>query len=144
MGSMIEATNKRVSVRTYIDQPIEKEKRDEIIRLLHSNEEGPFGNRVRFELIDLSEMEKKEMKALGTYGFISGASFYIASALKGSKRGMEDVGYCFEKIILEVTNLGLGTCWMGGTFKRASFAKKINVFAGEICPAVKPHWLCPQ
>ena len=138
MGSMIEAINKRVSIRNYTDQLIENEKRDEIIRLLNSNKDGPFGNRVRFELIDLSEMEKKEMKTLGTYGFISGASFYIACALKESIGGMEDAGYCFEKIILGATNLGLGTCWMGGTFKRASFAKKINVSKNEIVPAVSP------
>ena len=135
---MIEAINRRVSVRNYTDQPIENEKRDEIIRLLHSNKGGPFGNQVRFELIDLSEMEKKEIKSFGTYGFITGARLYIASATNDSYRSMEDIGYCFERIILSATNLGLGTCWMGGTFKRASFAKKINVSKSEIVPAVSP------
>jgi len=49
-----------------------------------------------------------------------------------------DLGYCFEKVILKATNLDLGTCWMGGTFKRANFAERINVSEDEIVPAISP------
>ncbi len=138
MESMIEAIKRRVSVRTYADQAIEEEKKQRIISLLHSNHEGPFGNRVRFELVDFSEIERSEIKKLGTYGFITGAKMYIVSAAKGDPGAMEDVGYCFEKVILAATSLGLGTCWLGGIFKRASFAKRISVSGDEIVPAISP------
>ena len=138
MGWAIDAINKRVSVRTYSDQPIEDERKQKILDLLSSENKGVHGNRVRFELIDLSEAERDEVKSLGTYGFIKGAKMYIAGAVNGGPGAMEDVGYCFEKVILGVTNLGLGTCWLGGTFKRASFARKMSVSQSEVVPAISP------
>jgi len=83
-------------------------------------------------------MQQKEVKTLGTYGFINGAKLFIVSAVKEGARAMVDVGYCFEQSILSATNIGLGTCWMGGTFKRASFSKQINVSPDEVVPIVSP------
>jgi hypothetical protein len=51
---------------------------------------------------------------------------------------MEDLGFCFEKVILAATSLGLGTCWMGGTFNRANFARRIKVSDDEVVPAISP------
>ena len=51
---------------------------------------------------------------------------------------MEDYGYGMEKNILFVTALGLGTCWLGGTLKRAGFARKIGLSADEFMPAITP------
>jgi nitroreductase len=138
MESMIEAINRRISVRTYAARPVEEEKKKQIADLLHADHKGPFGCKVRFDLIDFSKMERKEIKTLGTYGIIRGASLYIVSAVKEARGAMEDLGYCFEKGILVATSLGLGTCWMGGTFKRASFARRIGVLEGEVVPAVSP------
>ena len=138
MDSMIEAINNRVSVRTYTDQPIEAEKKQRIIDLLHSGHKGPFGHGVRFDLVDFSEMERSEIKTLGTYGFIRGARSFIVGAIKEDVGAMEDLGYCFERVILVATSLGLGTCWLGGTFKRANFAKRINVSDDEVVPAISP------
>jgi nitroreductase len=138
METMIDAINKRVSVRSYADRPIENDKKQEIINLLQSTEECPLGNEVRFTLLDFSEMDKEEIRNLGTYGFISGAKLFIVSAIKGEAGAFADLGYCFEKVILKLTNLDLGTCWMGGTFKRANFAERINVSEDEIVPAISP------
>ena len=138
MESMIEAINRRVSVRSYADRSIEQSKKQELINLLESANEGPFGNKVRFTLIDLSEMEKNEIGSLGTYGFISGANLFIVSAIKDGAGAMVDLGYSFEKLILAATNLGLGTCWLGGTFKRANFAKRVNASEDEILAAISP------
>jgi nitroreductase len=144
MESMIEAINKRVSVRSYTDEPIEQEKKQKIMDLLQSSHEGPFGHQVRFALIDFSGLDKNEVRNLGTYGFISGAKSFIVSAIKNglkeipNGRAFIDLGYCFEKVILTATNLGLGTCWLGGTFKRANFAESVNASEDEIVPAISP------
>jgi hypothetical protein len=138
MESMIDVIKRRVSVRTYSEQAIEPEKKQKMLALLNSENKGPVGNTVRFAFVDLTEVEKNEVKSLGTYGFISGAKLYIVSAVKGSSGAMEDLGYCFEKVILVATSLGLGTCWMGGTFNRASFARKISVSDDEVVPAISP------
>jgi len=138
MDSMIDAINRRVSVRAYSDQIIEKEKEQKILDLLNSENKGPFESEVRFAMIDLTEAERNETKSLGTYGFISGAKRYVVGAVKDGPGTMEDVGYCFEKVILTAPGLGLGTCWLGGTFKRANFARRINVSDDEVVPAISP------
>lgn len=135
---MIEAINKRISTRTYVDRPIEEKDKAIILDLIRLNTVGPFGNKSRFELVDFTELDKREIRTLGTYGIIKGARLFIVGATIRSDRAMEDLGYCLEKIILDATNLGLGTCWMGGTFKRNCFARRINVTANEIVPAICP------
>jgi nitroreductase len=138
MDSMIEAIRQRISVRTYLERPIDEDKKQAVVDLLRANTEGPFGQTVRLALIDFAEMEREEVKRLGTYGVIRGARLYIVSAVKEGRGAMEDLGYCFEKVILGATSLGLGTCWMGGTFRRSSFAKRIGASEGQIVPAVSP------
>ncbi|MEK7397433.1 MAG: nitroreductase family protein [Candidatus Poribacteria bacterium] len=138
MESMIEAIKNRISIRTYSDKLIGGETKKVILDILQSNTIGPFGNRMRFELLDFTELDKNEIKTLGTYGFIKGANLFIVGAIIPSNKAMEDYGYCLEKIILKVTNLGLGMCWLGGTFKRSGFAKRINVVEDEIVPCISP------
>lgn len=43
-----------------------------------------------------------------------------------------------ESIVLYATSMGLGTCWIGGTFKKGQFAKAMQVQEGEILPIVLP------
>ena len=124
MDSMIDAINRRISVRAYSDQAIEKEKEQKICNLLNSQNKGPFGSEVRFAMVDLTEAERNETKSLGTYGSISGAKRYVVSAVKDG--------------LLAATSLGLGTCWLGGTFKRANFARAIKVSHDEVVPAISP------
>jgi len=38
--------------------------------------------------------------------------------------------------------LGLGTCWMGGTFSRTSYAEQAGVGEGMIVPAISPVGYC--
>jgi hypothetical protein len=73
---------------------------------------------------------------LGTYGFIRGATGFIAGAVGQGEKNLEDFGYQMEAIILFATDLGLGTCWLGGSFTQSSFAQKIGAGQDEIVPAV--------
>lgn len=143
MNAMIEAIKNRTSVRSYADEPLGREKKQIILNLLDSIHEGPLGFKLRFALIDFSETDKKEARAPGTYGFISGAKSYIVCVIKdipgeGGAGAYADAGYCFEKVILAATGLGLGTCWLGGTFDRASFTKSVKASEDEIVPAISP------
>jgi len=75
---------------------------------------------------------------LGTYGFISGASVYIAGILDREEKDAARFGFLFEKIILYATGLGLGTCWLGGTFKREDFRQRLGLAANETLPVISP------
>ncbi len=99
---------------------------------------GPFDAKVRFRILKFDDMDEKEIKRLGTYGVIKGAKYYILGAVEEKPRAMEDLGYTMEKIILKATSLGLGTCWLAGTFRRSAFAEKMKLTEKEILPAVTP------
>ncbi len=137
MTSAIEAIKIRVSCRTFSDRPVEPETAGRLRDVLLAGAPVPFGGAVRFQLLDLNELEREEIRTLGTYGVIKGARLFLAGAVRGRKP-MEDFGYAMERNILAATGLGLGTCWLGGTFNRSGFAGRMNLQAGELLPAVSP------
>jgi hypothetical protein len=136
--TVIETIQTRKSCRTYGSRAIEPEKLAELRQFLTSNRETPFGSKVRFHLIDFNELEISELKKLTTYGVIQGARQFIVGTVIKQSRAMEDYGYCMEKNILKATSMGLGTCLLGGTFKRSGFAGKINLGDSELLPVISP------
>jgi nitroreductase len=132
----------RISHRTYTSQPLEKNFREKINDLLENHDlKSPFSKyagKIRFELLCVPEFDPKEKKKLGTYGIIKGAQDFIVGAIKKSQYDREHYGYLLETIILAATDMGLGTCWLGGTFNRTLFSIKINCTQDEIIPAITP------
>ncbi len=138
MESIFEVIEKRYSVRSYSSKEIEKDKLQKIKDYFDENRKGPLGSDVRFEIVDATGYEQDELKKLGTYGLVKGPRVFMAGAVKKGKTAMEDFGYCMEKNILLATSLGLGTCWLGGTLNRSTFALKLNTGTDELIPAVTP------
>lgn len=138
MKSIYDIILQRNSCRTFDGNPLNPGERTAVNALLSSEYRGPFGNRIRLKLIDLDQSERDELHSLGTYGMIHGARLFIAGAVANQPRAMADYGYCLEKVILELTRMGLGTCWLGGTFNHSGFAKKVGLSEGELLPAVTP------
>ena len=136
--TIIETIKTRKSCRTFCNRAIEPEKLTELRQFLALNTKTPFGSKVRFLVIDFNEMEISELKNLTTYGVIKGARQFIVGGVQRQPRAMEDYGYCMERNILKATSMGLGTCLLGGTFKRSGFADKINIREGELLPVISP------
>jgi nitroreductase len=136
--TIIETIKTRKSCRTYSNKPIEPGKISELKQFLALNTKTPFGSKVRFHFIDFSEMEIGELKNLTTYGVIKGARQFIVGTVIKQSKAIEDYGYCMEKNILKATSMGLGTCLLGGTFKRSGFAGKINLGESELLPVISP------
>lgn len=63
---------------------------------------------------------------LGTYGFITGARQFLAMASAGGDAPRVQAGYMFELLVLAATDRGLGTCWLGGTFRQGRFAEAMG------------------
>ena len=131
-----EIIRQRFSCRTYFEKPIEEDKRQILNDFISSDRTGPFGIPVRFKLITATGEDRNALKGLGTYGIIKGATGFIVAAVGLSEKNLEEYGYLMESAILCATDIGLGTCWLGGTFSKSSFAKKISAAAGELVPAV--------
>jgi len=130
-----EIIKQRISVRSFSTQPIPEDIIDKIheyINLL----DNPFGIKVTIRLVE-SDTAINTAK-LGTYGVIKGAKYYIGATVKNEDLALESLGYEFEKLILYLTSLGIGTCWLGGTFKRSEFAKALAISNDEIFPVISP------
>ena len=126
----------RFSCRTYLDKPIEENHWRSLMDFLGSNQTGPLGTQARFTLVAATEHDRNSLKGLGTYGFIKNATGFIVGAVERGSKNLEDYGYLLERAVLFSTDIGLGTCWLGGSFTKSSFAKKISAIRTEIIPAV--------
>lgn len=126
----------RRSNRAYTAQTVEVEKIEMIENTL-TQTVSPFGEGVRYKIISVEANPKEPLK-LGTYGTIKGAKHYMLSATKSGKNQMETLGYQMEMAVLEAAAAGLGTCWLGGTFKRSQFAELMALQSDELLPIVIP------
>lgn len=138
----------RISVRTYKDTAIQENDKAAIRELISSDLKAPFNSELRFEMVETAELGREQLRSLGTYGMISGAKYFIAGTIKNNALTEEEVlidekkfidyGFALEKIILYLTDRGFKTCWLGGTFNKAGFARKIKIAKDEVIPAITP------
>jgi nitroreductase len=127
---------KRYSCRAYQNTPLDSETRQKMENCLASLITGPLGNTMRFKLAAATEEDRKLLSGLGTYGFIKDPAAFIIGAIEDAPHALEDFGYQMEVAVLSAADLGLGSCWLGGSFTRSSFAKKITASETEDIPAV--------
>lgn len=130
-----ETIRKRYSVRTYEKRKVNEDLRGKILEYADSIQ-NPLGPKANFRFIDKSTADKGEK--LGTYGVIRGAELYLGATIKNNEYAMEALGYEFEQLILYITSLGLGTCWLGGTFNKGAFKEAMNVKENELIPIITP------
>jgi nitroreductase len=135
---------KRCSVRTYKPVPISDAARGILKYNLEAiaSESGPFGHSIRLVILDHNVAGDRDK--LGTYGVIKGARHYLAGAVPIGETALIDFGYQFEKAVLICTALQLGTCWLGGTFRRSEFANALKLSRGEVLPCISPVGITSQ
>ena len=128
----------RKSVRLYDDRPLSDEDKNLIVSYIDKTleEPTPFKSKMRVHYIEAKP--GTEIEKLGTYGVIKGTKTFLCVTTKDEEGEMEAIGYNFEKIVLYLTSIGIGTCYLAGTFKREQFLNAINVKDDEIFPIVCP------
>jgi hypothetical protein len=127
---------KRYSCRNYLKTPIEASKLSALRQAMQSLPSGPFGTLERFDLVAGTDEDRRGLEDLSTYGFIRNPPAFIIGATRPAPMNLENFGYRMELIVLHATDLELGTCWLGGTFTRSSFMRKIHAAEGETIAAV--------
>lgn len=130
-----ETVQRRVSVRGYDGSKVSEALREQIQAYADSLQ-NPLGPKVRVKLIDKDTAAGGEK--LGTYGIIKGTNLYFGTAVPKDEHALEALGYEVEQLVLYLTHLGLGTCWLGGTFNKGAFAKAMEVTQDEIFTIVSP------
>lgn len=130
--------DRRNSVRTYSPDLPEGEILERVKRIVEKTRKGPFGNFYSMTLFDINDEQSRDLGQMTSYGIIKNASLYFSGYCSGDDHSIIDFGYCFEEVILELTALELGTCWLGGTFGRGFVAARLGLPEGKVIPAVSP------
>ena len=128
--------HKRYSCRTYQDLLISNSDLAILEDFTAACQIGPLGNQARFNVVAAREGDNPSLKGMGTYGFIKNPTGFIIGVAEEKSGALEDFGYLMESILLRATDIGLGSCWLGGTFTRTRFSRQVNLQDCEIIPAV--------
>ncbi len=134
--SVAELIRQRSSCRSYRNEPVNGSARNAMESFLNMPHARPFNSDIRFKLAVAEEDDSSALKGLGTYGIIRNPQAFIIGAVRSSVRSLEDYGYVTEKLILRAADLGLGSCWLGGSFRKSRFASSISASKNETVPAV--------
>lgn len=123
----IESEKYRVSRRVYIEKQLEKQDINNLKELIKKiNEESGFN----FQLIEDCSKLFKGFSA--SYGMIKGLNSCIALVGNSNIENFRNkIGYYGEMLILEATNMNLGTCWIGGTYNKNECEESIDIKKGE-------------
>ena len=126
---------KRSSCRTYTKTILSPEDLKSLENFCQSARIGPLGNQIRFQITAATANDSQALRGLGTYGFIQDPAGFIIGASQDQPGSLEDFGYLGELIILKATELGIGTCWLGGTFTKSRFSRILDLQPGEDLPS---------
>jgi len=128
-----------MSCRSFSKTKLTSEAQLQLQNFFKVNKYSPFSEfGSRFELIELEKFSEEIRGKLGTYGFIQGAHTFLIGIMTQMDYDHEHLGYTFENLILYSTYLGLGSCWLGGTFHRAAFILTVNLLENETIPVIAP------
>ena len=114
---LLEAIEQRHSVRQYEDRPIEPAAKEELEKYI---EELNAESGLHMQLIIDEPRAFTSMKVLlvAGYGTFKGLKSYIALVGKSDKDLQEKCGYWGEHLVLRAQQLGLRTCWVGGSYRK--------------------------
>ncbi|MBR6231007.1 MAG: hypothetical protein IKR00_03630 [Lachnospiraceae bacterium] len=120
-----EAVQKRISCRSYEDRLIDPEILQKLMEFVDQlNEESGL----HFQLFSSNEQAKPAVKMAAA--MFSGPVYTFAALVGGEDPlSSEKVGYYGQRLVLYATQLGLGTCWVAGTYDKKSIT--VDVPEGE-------------
>ncbi len=119
---MRQAIIDRISRRTYTGERFSQDERETIEAMVAKINEAS-GLCISY-LEDGSDAFASMKK---TYGMFKNVRSLLV--MKGDEKDenlFEKVGYYGEEIILDLTDMGIGTCWVGGTFDREKITADAN------------------
>ena len=114
---ILEAIKERRSLRTFSG----KLPSDEVMTRIKADISSAGGQGYRIVLIE-SEISPH----IGTYGVIRNAPAWLALITDGSAKSTLCCAMEAEKIVLDMTAAGLGSCWLAGTFKSKDIEKAVK------------------
>ncbi len=140
MLTVEEAIQNRISRRNYLTDPIPEATENQLIQSIME-----YNAQAGLDIFWIADGTEAFSGLRKSYGMFKGVRSLIG--LAGDPVDVhlrEKLGYFGEKLVLEGTQLGLGSCWVGGTFDKKSSnlispqgATPLLVITMGLCPPNK-------
>lgn len=133
--TLSEAIFTRISFRNYLPDPIAPEQRRQLGKTIEQ-----CNRRSGLHIQLVCDRPEPFASLSKSYGMLKGVRNYLVFAgPAGDPYLSEKCGYFGEQIILTATAMGLGTCWVGGTFDRKSCLCHLQEGEQLVCVAAIGH-----
>lgn len=130
-----EVIKMRHSVRNYSDEKVSAEILESTFEYIKKID-NPFQGDISIYLVTKEDLPG-DIK-LGTYGMIKGGNYFLIGVSGEEDKDKLALGYMLEKAVLFLTDQGLGTVWLGGTFNRSEFEKTMSILGHQKVRIVIP------
>lgn len=130
MAELYDIVMGRKSVRTFDGRKLSPGDKDKIIQYSETVT-NPFDIDVEFKFLDAEEFGLSSP-------VLAGEKMYVSCIVDKVPYADVALGYSFEQLVLYAWSLGVGTTWIGGTMKRADFAKASGLTDGKRMPIISP------
>jgi nitroreductase len=128
---------RRVSTRSYARHPVAPALIDHLLaHAAAASHLTPVPPRIA--LVDGAEQARCVLTfVIGSYGLVQNPPHLLVGVMpEESEVARLDLGYVLEQVVLEATGLGLGTCWITGSYDAESAGDAVGLQPGEVAAAV--------
>lgn len=124
---MIQAINSRKSIRNYKEGNVSAEDLQKIRTII--NEAKPLFKSIPMEVFLIEDGKKITDTFTGLISKYTKvvAPHYLAFTSETQEGHLENIGFMGEEIVLKLTELGIGTCWVGAAIKEEVFKTIVKV-----------------
>jgi len=128
---------KRVSVRSYSGNIVDSTKIEQLINFAKNTKHLTIVP-PRIELVNGVDKTNHILTSIiGLYDLVRNAPHLLIGIIpEESDIARIDLGYVLEQVVLEATKLGLGTCWISGSYNPKIAGDEVDLKSGEIVEVV--------
>lgn len=139
MASIRDTIRRRFSVRHYLSQPVPEELLQKVMEAGEKSIALDDNINVRFYLFRDSKVITERMTFFtGGRWLFGSAPHFIVAVSEEKPYFMVNMGFRMEQLVLQATEEGLGTCWIGGMFTEKRIGELLDLKAGERVIALTP------
>lgn len=134
---ILAAIYQRASIRSYTDRPVDQAHLERLLDLAQGADRLT-DTPPRIQLISGADRVKDVLTfMIGSYGLVQNAPHLLVGIIPTeSDRARIDLGHVLEQVVLEATRLGLGTCWITGSYDAEKAGDAVELEPGEVAAAV--------
>lgn len=121
----------RSSIRNYPSQQVTRKKLDKLASLLKERRRLYPGISTKVTLVKKgSKLQDRLSGLVADYGKVNAPHYLIVSS-QNQEGHLVDIGYSLEPVVLQLTTMNIGTCWIGKGFEDEELRTIIDIPADQ-------------